>query len=53
MADKTDPESLKDTQRLDCPQADATERQCLWILCWLVVIAVAATAGLITVGGCR
>ena len=35
------------------PQADATERQCLWLLCWLVVVGTFAAAGLVTLGGCR
>ena len=49
----TDPERIKDTQRLDCQHADATERQCRWILCWLVVVIVFTVAGLVTIGGCR
>jgi hypothetical protein len=35
------------------PHADATERQCWWILCWLVVIGTFAAAGLVMMGGCR
>ena len=63
----TDPERKKQTQPLTCncgdkadhfcgkvhPHADATERQCLWILCWLVVIGTLAAAGLVLMGGCR
>jgi hypothetical protein len=62
----TDPERKKETQPLTCncgdkadhfcgkvyPQAAATERQCLWILCWLVVIGTLAAAGLVMLGGC-
>jgi hypothetical protein len=62
----TDPERKKQTQRLCVcgdkadhfcgkvhPHADATERQCCWILCWLVVIGTLAAVGLVTLGGCR
>ena len=67
MADKTDPEKMKDTQRIctSCggrkdhccgkatPQADANDRQCLWIACWLVVVGTMVAAGLVTLGGCK
>ena len=61
-----DPERKKQTQRLCAcgdkrdhfcgkvhPHADATERRCWWILCWMVFIGTMAAAGLITLGGCQ
>lgn len=52
----TDPEAKKKTQPL-CgnvhPQADANDRQCMWILCWMVIIGTFVAAGLITLGGCQ
>ena len=50
MADKTDPERIKDTQRMVCA-SDRAYRRLLW--CTFAVCVAMTTTGLLLLRGCR